>query len=290
MKLFFIYNPNAGASKKQPLKKKQVYQSLDTEKRKWKKTKRQGHAVTIAQKLKNKNVAVIAIGGDGTVNEVGSQLIKGEAALGIIPRGSGNGLAREVGIPLEVDKATEFLNHSEVHTIDTLSINDKFALNVAGIGFDAEVAHVFDQLKGRGFITYIKATFQVIKKFVPLTIEIETEDSKVTEKIFLCSLANSRQFGNNAYISPNAVLNDGKMNLCMIRPFPIWYAPVLALRLFTKSIHKSGYYSEIVCEKAIIRSAEPMRVHIDGEPVEMEGPINVNVNPSSLKVLGKPVE
>jgi diacylglycerol kinase (ATP) len=244
-----------------------------------------GHATEIAIENRDRYDLIVAVGGDGTVNEIGKALVGANTALGILPKGSGNGLARELNMGADVHKALQMLMSCHVRNIDTLSLNGRECLNVAGTGFDADVAFAFSQTGKRGFLSYVKSTIEVFRRHRPIQVLIEIEGMIIEELAFLVSFANSRQFGNNAYIAPKAQLEDGLFDICILTPFPWWYAPVLAFRLFNKSIHRSRFYRSYQASSALFSSEEQVKWHIDGEPVLMEGPIRIELHRASLKVL-----
>lgn len=285
-RVLFIYNPVAGHRHKEISRK-----NLDRIGRKigarfdFVVTKAPGHATQIAQENRDKYDLIVAVGGDGTANEIGKALVGAGTALGILPKGSGNGLARELNMSGDVHKVLQMLISWHVRSIDTLSLNGRECLNVAGTGFDADVAFAFSQTKQRGFLSYIKSTIEVFRRHKPIRVYIESDGLLTEEEAFLVSFANSRQFGNNAFIAPHARLEDGFFDICIIRPFPWWYAPVLAVRLFSKNIHHSRYYRGYQAKSALFRSEGTVKWHIDGEPVLMENPIRIELRPSSLRVL-----
>lgn len=285
-KILLIFNPAAG--KKKALKTEIFGVNGASEaKFKIKRTKSPGHATELAKKNRDKYLIVTAIGGDGTVNEVASGLVNTDIPLGIIPNGSGNGLARELGIPMNKKKAFDLLKKSTPIHIDTLLLNDHPCVNMAGIGFDTRVAHFFDKMKARGFLNYIQATLKLMHTYKPLHIKMLLDETqKVDEKVFLCSFANSRQFGNNAFIAPDAKLNDGLIHIAILRPFPWYAAPVLAWQLFSKKIHLSPYYQSFTAGKCILDLEKELEMHIDGEPKIVQGPVQITVKPSSLRVIG----
>jgi diacylglycerol kinase (ATP) len=227
----------------------------------------------------------IAVGGDGTVNEVGKELIGTDKTLGIVPAGSGNGLARELGMDMNLCNAIRQISTFNETTIDTISVNSYAGLNVAGIGFEAEVAHYFKTLKRRGFPSYAKSVARLISEYKPVEIEMEINGEKLSRKAFSLSFSNSRQFGNNAFISPLAGFNDGLIDVSIIKPFPLILAPELSIRLFDKTLHKSWFYEVFKTEKINIMNTGEMRWHIDGEPVNMQGPVEVEIKKQSLRVL-----
>lgn len=227
----------------------------------------------------------VAIGGDGTVNEVGKVLVNSSKTLGIIPTGSGNGLARELKMKLNLGKALSQLHKAGEITIDTISVNNQTCLNVSGVGFDAEVAHDFKIRKRRGFLMYSLSAIRSLMRYKPVKIEMKVDDKLESIDAFSVSFSNSRQFGNNAYISPLARLDDGLIDISVLRKFPHIFAPFMVIRLFNKTLHKSRYYKLFKTKEVTVLNENMMKWHIDGEPIIISGPIKISVNKKSLKVI-----
>lgn len=220
-------------------------------------------AIQLTQKaLSNKASKVIAIGGDGTVNEVASVLIGTNIPLGIIPIGSGNGLARHLGIPLEFKKSLQIALEGKPILIDVGFINNHPFFCTAGIGFDAAVAALFSKGKKRGLINYIKATIQALFKYQPISIKIE---NGLSEKIFSLTFANASQFGNNAYISPFSEIQDRQLEYVKIKPLSIYKSLILAGKLFMKKIKSDGVIEINSFHKMNIVYEKNKPIHIDGE-------------------------
>ena len=228
----------------------------------------------------------VAAGGDGTVHSVASELVGSEKILGVLPLGSGNGFAREFGFRMNVRSLLSNIEKAESMAIDVIDINGKMCLNVAGIGLDSFVAHSFNELKLRGFLPYVWLTFTTFLQLRPFNVTITTGGQKVfSGELFVLTFANTRQFGNNAFIAPDARPNDGKMDIVMIKPFPKILGPAFVIRLFTKKINKSRYVETITTEREVIIDTEETRFHIDGEPLEITGRVIINLRKEVLKVL-----
>jgi diacylglycerol kinase (ATP) len=286
-KLLFIYNPKAGP-RKNPfnihLLEKKINSSFTCQSIT---TRAPRHATQIVEDEKDNYDLFIAVGGDGTVNEVGKALIHSNKSLGIIPTGSGNGLAQELGIRKSHSEAMDLLFHGNEKKIDTLRVNDEICLNVTGVGFDAEVAFQFEKHNSRGFLTYVYSTLKTLVKFKPVKVTLRLNDEVKIFRVFSITFANSRQFGNNAYIAPGALLDDGLMDIAIIHPFPLFQLPSMALRLFSKSLPKAKYYTGIRTRKVEVLEGGQMNWHIDGEPVRIRGPVTIQVDQGSLRVIGK---
>ena len=239
----------------------------------------------IKQNYDNHTVFVAA-GGDGTVHSVATKLVGSEKILGVLPLGSGNGFAKEFGFRMNVNSLLSDIKRFESMDIDVIEINDKMCLNVAGIGLDSFVAHSFGNLKLRGFFPYVWLTLKTFLQLRPFHVTIHIGGEKVvSEKLFVVTIANTRQFGNNAYIAPDARPNDGMIDLVLIKPFPKILGPVFVIRLFTKRINNSKYVRHLQTDKDIVIETDETRLHVDGEPVSISGKITVRIKREVLKVL-----
>ncbi len=181
----------------------------------------------------------VAAGGDGTVHTIASELIGTEKLLGVLPIGSGNGFAKELGFRTNIKSLLRDIEKKESLTIDVIVVNNNLCLNVTGVGLDSFVAHSFDKLKNRGFWAYVSTTIVNFFRLRPFNVTVSIGGEVIhTGDLFVLTVANTRQFGNNAFISPDALPNDGMMDIVMIRPFPKMMAPFFIYRLFTKKLKK----------------------------------------------------
>jgi YegS/Rv2252/BmrU family lipid kinase len=245
-----------------------------------------GHARKLAkQAVAKRKDAVIVAGGDGTVNEVASALVGSETALGIIPMGSGNGFARQMKIPNHIKNAVNVINRYHCRRIDTFTVNSRFAINLAGVGFDGLVAEKFSQLKTRGFWSYMKSIISQYPGYMPFQFTISSDDLNLNDKALMVCVANSGQFGNNAVIAPLACADDGWLDVCVMRRVPVFLSPVLAVGLLTNSIHRTLFIRYYRVRKLILTTSEPMHWHIDGEPCGMADHFSFQINPLSLQLL-----
>ena len=244
------------------------------------------HAFEMTLEAVRKGVeVVVAVGGDGTINEVASAILGSKTIMGIIPSGSGNGLARSLGIPLNKKMAVLQLNKWNTRLIDTACLNEFNFFNMAGLGFDAYISHKFASLKGRGLSGYVKTAFSEVINYKPDRYKIEIDGKEYIRDAFMVSIANSSQYGNNAHIAPKALLDDGLLDICVIKPFPLYLFVSMGLRMFAKTSEKSRYV-EIIKGKSIrIQSDNNAMVHIDGEAINLGKEIVITVKPSSLCVL-----
>ncbi len=243
------------------------------------------HATALCIKaVEDKYDSVVAIGGDGSVNEVSRGLINTEVKLGIVPCGSGNGYARHLGIPIDIRKSLDIIHTGKSIKSDTLVANKEPIVNIAGLGFDAHVAHVFATYGKRGFSTYIKIVLREFLNFKELLFLLDDGKEKRQEKAFIFSIANASQYGNNAFISPHSIINDGKMEICVLKKIPFYLLPVYAFRIFNRKLINSSYYRVFSCSKIKI-VAPSGKIHIDGEAIEINSEIEFEVNPLSLNVI-----
>ncbi len=249
-------------------------------------TERPGHAFEISRELiKGDTDVLIAVGGDGTINEVASAVLGSGKMMGIIPYGSGNGLARSLGIPLNDKQAILRLNKLNDTCIDTGELNGKKFFNMAGMGFDAHISTLFADGVRRGLHGYIKTTLSEISGYRPLHYRLEIDGKRYQRDAFMISIANSSQFGNNAHISPFASLRDGLLDVCITKPFPLYQFPVLGYRMFNKSAHRSKYIEIIRGSEIRISRELDGAVHLDGEPALMGKELDIKVEPLGLSLL-----
>ncbi len=284
--VWFIINPKSGTKSKKNIEEliakilnpsKFIYQVFYTEAPK--------HATKLAAEGARKGVDIVAVvGGDGTVHEAGQGLIGTQSSLAIIPLGSGNGLARHLRIPLQTEKALNLLNTYTEKKIDTVKINGAFYLNVAGIGFDAHVGHLFAKTGKRGFLRYILCALKAFSTYVPQEYHLIIDGQECRRKALLISFANSSQWGNNACIAPQATLDDGLIDISILKEFPRCCVFNILIGLFTKSLHKSKYLETLQAQK-IVLIKEEKEGHIDGEPCSFKVNTSMSIHPASLKIL-----
>ncbi len=242
-----------------------------------------GHATEIAaEAVKTGIPTVVAIGGDGTVNEVGKALIRTNTALGIIPTGSGNGLARELAIPMKAAKAIESLNTPVSKIIDVCYANDVPFFCTAGIGFDAHCAEIFSKTKGRGMLNYVKVGFSEFWKYKPLKCIFGASNYEV----FSITFGNASQFGNNAYITPTAVIDDGLIDCTIINPPSAFQALSMIGQLFNRNIHSSELSENYRGTKFKVSTEQNLLIHYDGEPLRLNtNELTISILEKSLRVI-----
>lgn len=242
-----------------------------------------GHATELAAEAVKQGVdRVLAIGGDGTINEVGRALRHTATALGIVPIGSGNGLARHLKIPLNNLKAIDRALTGKPVVIDSGEINDLPFFCTAGIGFDAYVAHAFAEQDVRGLPTYVRVTWQAFQQYRPGQYLVDGQ----AKELYSLTFANAGQFGNDIWIAPSANVADGRLDLCEVRPFPKPFLMVLGLQFLNRSVEKSPYWCSQTVTTTTVQGAAPMLIHADGEPkISTSGECRVRVLPGSLLVI-----
>jgi diacylglycerol kinase (ATP) len=243
------------------------------------------HARIIASEAVGKYDMVVAVGGDGTVNEIASAIVGSNTALGIVPYGSGNGLARFLGVPMNPQQAIQTLSAGRVESIDSATVNGQPFFNMAGMGFDAHISEVFSHGKKRGFVSYIKSSLQEIATYDAQDYHIEVDGKVYNRKAFMLSIANSSQYGNNAHISPHASVQDGLLDVCVIRKFPLWRFPEMGIRMLTKTSEGTSYVEIIRGRQINVTRLTAGPIHLDGEPQVMGTGIHINIVPHSLKVI-----
>ncbi len=286
--ILFVINPKAGTRYKRNIQD-QLLASLDPNRFQVHiaYTEYEGHAFEISRKAVQDRVPyLVAVGGDGTVNECASSLVATQSTLGIIPLGSGNGLARDLGVPLEIEKALQIMNHHAIKTIDCGATDHGYFFCTAGVGFDAYISERFTQSKHRGLMGYLRKVVEEFLIYENQEYRLELTDQARSCKAFSITFANAAQFGNNAFISPHADITDGKLDMCIVKDYPKHLGLSLGLRLFNRSIHKSRYVEIIRLEEAVIKCPRDCVYHMDGEVKQLVGSeLKVKVVPQALRVM-----
>lgn len=287
-KIVFVINPISGTQGKEQILA-WVNEKLDREKYDMEVvyTEYAGHAVKIAaQKAAEKAFAVVAIGGDGTINEIARSLVHTDTALGIIPCGSGNGLARHLQIPLDPKKAMDIVNGGRLEVIDYGKINGVPFFCTCGVGFDAFVSLKFSQAGKRGPLTYLEQTLLESLKYRPEVYELEMDgNASARYRAFLIACGNASQYGNNAYITPRATLDDGLLDVTILEPFTVLDVPSLSFQLFNKTIDQNSRIKTFQCKSLRIHRSKPGVVHFDGDPMMAGEDIEVSIVQRELKVI-----
>lgn len=288
-KILFIVNPISGHHDKSKFPSI-VEKLIDKDKFEYtiSLTERGGHAAELTKKaIEDEYDTIVAVGGDGTINEVATNMIGARQTFAIVPYGSGNGLARHLHLPLKADKViTEVINKGVKSKIDTATMNGVPYISIAGVGFDAIIADFFAKDPNRGLKTYVKLVTEKYFKFKPEKYHLVLDDKEEIdcEPLFI-SFANSNQFGFNAAVSPHASLNDGLLDICIFKKPNILSVPYIAERLLTQHIDKTHVVDIHKAAKIkVIREKEEI-ANIDGEAVMMPKDVVVEINPLSLNIL-----
>lgn len=283
----FIVNPVSGTQNKDTILK-MIDEVLDTSKYDYtvRKTEYAGHASEIAAEASAKGVdIVVAIGGDGTVNEIGRSLIQTDTCMGIIPCGSGNGLARHLHIPLDPKGAIRLLNEGSEKIVDYGLIDGHPFFCTCGVGFDAFISLKFADFGRRGPLAYVENTLREILNYRPETYEIENSSGTVHHKAFLIACANASQYGNNAYIAPQASLTDGMLDITILEPFTVLDIPQLAFQLFNKALDQNSRIKTMRDKSIIIRRSREGVFHYDGDPIMGGRELKVEIVHQGLHVV-----
>ncbi|MCQ2347601.1 MAG: YegS/Rv2252/BmrU family lipid kinase [Paludibacteraceae bacterium] len=283
----FIINPISGGVNKRKLPK-QIEKELDHSR--WMEnivfTDYAGHATELARQYATMGFdAVVAVGGDGTVNEVVCGLRDTNTALGVIPTGSGNGFARHIGMSLRFSRAMEQINNGEIIKADYGLVNDYPFVCTCGIGFDALIADHFANAGSRGMKTYMQNILRDLFSYQPETYIIKGDGVELSPQAFLVTFANANQWGNDAFIAPKASIQDGKMDIAVLSKFPLIAAPSLAFNLFTKRIDTDKFMNTIQTKDVTVIREKEGPMHVDGEPKQMPKELHIRIVEDGLRVL-----
>jgi len=286
----FIVNPISGGHQKDDILK-MITELTDREQFDLdiRMTEYAGHAAEIATKSAQEGIdIVVAVGGDGTVNEVARSLTHTQTALGIVPCGSGNGLARHLCIPMNVRKAIEILNHCKIMEFDYGVVNDIPFFCTCGMGFDAFISLKFAEAGKRGPITYVENVLKEGLKYKPETYEVEDETGARRYKAFLIACANASQYGNNAYIAPEASMRDGVMDVIIMEPFTALEAPQISIDLFNKTLNQNSKIKHFQTQKIHIHRQTPGAIHYDGDPIMTDPDVDVHIEHLGIRIVTNP--
>ncbi len=286
-KIQFIINPVAGSGVVRPYQKNiselfpenKYHVAISY-------TQYRNHAAELAAKAIHEEFdVVVAAGGDGTINEAAKILAGSQVALGILPCGSGNGLARHHGIPMNLKQGLEVIKRMKTTQHDAAKINGVLSFNVSGIGFDAHIAHLFGKDGKRGFGEYVRLTFREFNNYQDTLFTIDDGTGRYQVQAAMVSIATGSQFGNNAYIAPDANTSDGKTNITSIRKMKLWELPFTGWRIFNKTILKSQYAKSYTAPAFKVGCPEPQPLHIDGEPTGFTNEFFIQTVPGLLKLI-----
>lgn len=248
-----------------------------------------GHATEIANRAKADGTdVVVAVGGDGTVNEVARAIVHSDTALGIMPCGSGNGLARHLLLPMNLRRSIDIINECQIRDLDYGVINGYPFFCTCGMGFDAFVSMKFAEAGKRGPITYVENVLREGLKYKPETYILQDENGTIKYKAFLISCANASQYGNNAYIAPQASMSDGLLDVIIMEPFDVIEAPQISIDMFNKTLNKNSKIKTFRCRKLHVHRSKPGVIHYDGDPVMTGEDIDIELKPKGVKMIINP--
>lgn len=250
-------------------------------------TQTKGHAIELAKQAAQQNnfKTVFAVGGDGTVNEVAQGLVGTSTLMGIIPNGSGNGLARHLRLHMNFKKSLTLIESTRSILMDTLLVNNMLSVNVSGVGFDGHVAGMFGKDGTRGFVGYSKLVLKEFFRFKEFVVEVEVDGEKINRESFIIALANSSQYGNNARVAPQASVCDQLIDVCFIKKIPVLQSIEFGYKMFSGGLHRSALVEMIKAKKISLRFNKPIAFHIDGEahaPIDL---LEIKIQPASLRML-----
>lgn len=248
-------------------------------------TKGPGDATDIARRAASAgHYGVLACGGDGTVNEVATGLIGSQTALGILPAGSGNGLARHIGIPIDISRSLKVIAEDNIAACDYGEVNGRPFFCTFGVGFDAAVSHRFARKRKRGLGSYISSTIDEFIKYHSDTYEIVVGDQVLIDRAFLVVCCNASQYGNNAFIAPAASIRDGLLDITIVHSGTMLDHAITGFEMIAGSISNHGKVETYRAPEFIIRRHTAGPAHIDGEPVELGDDLHVRCHPAALRI------
>ena len=281
----FIVNPISGNSSRRKKFAEMMSQISTNPDYHLVKTEYRGHARELASHKKNEYQTIVAAGGDGTINEVASGILGSEAALGIIPMGSGNGLANHLGIPQDCNNALKLIESTQPKPLDVIYVNDRIVVNVGGLGFDGHVAKLFNNTANRGFLAYSKLILRELIRYKEFDYGVNADNFSDKGKAFIIAIANGSEFGNRFKVAPQANHNNGKLTLVIIRKPPLYKLIRLFYMGYRGKLKPSKYYQNYLVENAELSFSNTV-VHVDGEIDEevLCSPLKLTVMKSALNV------
>lgn len=289
-RILFIVNPISGTVKKSGIPKI-IGETLDKGYFDYsiQETQYSGHAAAMSKEAKEKGIDfVVAVGGDGTVNEVARSIVLSDTALGIIPCGSGNGMARHLMLPANIRRAIEVINMHATHELDYGLINGHPFFCTCGMGFDAYISMKFAEAGKRGPVTYLENILREGIKYKPEVYEITDGNATSVHKAFLISCANASQYGNNAYIAPQASMSDGLLDVIIMKPFDIVDAPQISIDMFNKTLDKNTKIKTFKTKNIHIHRQKAGLIHYDGDPIMTDADVDISIVSKGIKVIINP--
>ena len=287
-KVKLIHNPRSGLIRSPLLIRKLIESALIDAPFEYEftETRYQGHARLLAEQAAAEGCdAVVAVGGDGTANEVATALLHSDVALGIIPVGSGNGLVRGLGIPMAVRKAAHLLIDGETRLIDAGRVHDRYFFGVAGFGFDALIGKIFNDQNFRGPLPYFTIGFREFFFYRPEVFILRFENRQIAVPALLVTVANTKTWGAGAIFAPDAQPDDGLLDICIIHRVKFFYALFHLPKLFTGKIDKLRKVDQYRTAHLQIVREKPGPYHYDGEPRDGDLELDIRVEPRALKII-----
>ncbi len=285
-KILFIVNPNAGkkiSGKLIETIRNEFPEDISKEIIIW---QNREHFAEILQKLKTENYTdAVAVGGDGTVNQVAKSILNTNISLGIVPAGSGNGLARSLGISMRSEEAIKQIAKGNTQLIDSGTVNSIPFFCTSGVGFDAHIGKLFATSTKRGLQSYVKITFRELAAYKEQDYVLTIDEKEISKKAFLITIANAGQYGNNFYIAPQAKLNDGLFHVVILKPFTFLQSIGIVLKVLARKANESRFIETYTCKELKITRQKSDSIHFDGEPETQGTELNYTLNPKSLKVI-----
>lgn len=288
MSIKLIINPAAGRGRALKLSKQVIHEfetrGTDFE---YEYSEKPRHALDISREASTKFQKVIALGGDGTVNEVGEGLVGSDAIFGVIPLGSGNDFAKEIGIPAKISDAVDIILSDDFQTIDVIKVNDRISLNTVGVGFNGTVSEVVKSIKYlKGMSVYIWGVVKTAAMYKSIPLKISLNERLIEEKIFMISICNSKSEGGGFIVAPDAENNDGLFDVTIIREIGYMKLLLNLNKALTGNLNKLDEVETIKAESIVIESEFPMPVHVDGEVISLNAhKVEASILKSALKVV-----
>jgi len=283
----FIVNPFSGTKDKSDIEK-WIKDALDPSRFQYEifLTQHPSHASELAAQAVTEKIDIVAVlGGDGTVNEVGAALVNTETIMAVLPGGSGNGFAMHLGMGRNIPKAIGLLNEATPVIIDTCLANDRFFINIAGVGFDSMVANESKTDQSRGLFLYVRYTLKKAFDYRERKLKIKIDGQPYKGRFLTVSIANGSMFGYNFKIAPRAILTDGMLDVVMIQKVATWKYFTSFWRFFNQTQDKLSFVNIVQARKIKIRSKKKVDHHVDGEGIGKIKTLEVRIVPKSLKVL-----
>ncbi|MBL7825542.1 MAG: diacylglycerol kinase family lipid kinase [Saprospiraceae bacterium] len=245
-----------------------------------------GHGYKLAQKaIAEGYEIVVAVGGDGSINEIASALINTKVALGIVPAGSGNGLAMHLGYGREISRAVKLLNSAEVRLMDVGYMNDRPFFNVAGIGFDGLVSNMMKNSGKRGFLPYFLKSVEAGLTYNAVDCTIYVDDQIMEERCFAIAIANGPMYGYNVQIAPDAKIDDGLFEVVLLKDAPRWQYFAAVPATLNGKIYEASFVRHFTAKSIKVVANQPLFVHVDGEGIELNEPLEFTIKPKALHLL-----